>query len=122
MNQPLRELFPVTKNYVYLNHAAVCPISLPVYERMREHARDLLENGFVHFREWGAAVKHVRELAARLINARPDEIAFAPNTSAGLAMINRAASSRTCLTAAPHSRKWTKPFSSRSRACSRIRS
>src|SRR5262245_12978619 len=87
MNAEIRELFPVTQNYVYLNHAAVCPISIPVYERMRRHARDLLENGAVHFREWGASVKQARELAARLINAGPDEIAFAPNTSAGLAMI-----------------------------------
>jgi selenocysteine lyase/cysteine desulfurase len=87
MNQEIRELFPVTKNCVYLNHAAVAPISLPVYERMERHARDLLEHGAAHFREWIAEVKHVRALAAQLINANADEIAFAPNTSAGLAMI-----------------------------------
>lgn len=61
MNREIRELFPVTKNYVYLNHAAVCPISLPVYERMEKHARDLMENGAANFREWLAAVKHTRE-------------------------------------------------------------
>jgi len=87
MDSEIRKLFPVTQNYIYLNHAAVCPISIPVYERMQRHARDLLENGAAHFREWGAAVNHTRELAARLINAHSDEIAFAPNTSAGLAMI-----------------------------------
>src|SRR5215468_11335713 len=87
MNSEIRKLFPVTQNYIYLNHAAVCPISIPVYERMQRHTRDLLENGSVHFREWGAAVRQTRELAARFINAAPEEIAFAPNTSAGLAMI-----------------------------------
>jgi selenocysteine lyase/cysteine desulfurase len=87
MNPEIRKLFPVTQNHVYLNHAAVCPISLPVYERMQAHARDQLENGAVHFRNWLAAIKQARELAARLINAFDDEIAFAPNTSAGLAMI-----------------------------------
>src|SRR5262249_21315358 len=87
MNSEIRKLFPVTENYVYLNHAAACPISIPVYERMRRHTRDLLENGAVNFRDWLAAIKHTRELAARLINAMPDEIAFAPDTSAGLAMI-----------------------------------
>lgn len=87
MNSEIRKLFPVTKNYLYLNHAAVCPISLPVYERMQAHTRDLLENGAANFREWLAAIKHTRELAAGLINARANEIAFAPNTSAGLAMI-----------------------------------
>ncbi|HKQ76332.1 MAG TPA: aminotransferase class V-fold PLP-dependent enzyme [Blastocatellia bacterium] len=87
MNHEIRKLFPVTQNYVYLNHAAVCPISIPVYDRMQRHTRDLLENGAVHFRDWLAAVKQTRDLAARLINASPDEIAFAPNTSAGLSMI-----------------------------------
>ena len=87
MNEEIRKLFPVTQNYVYLNHAAVCPISIPVYERMQEYTRDLLEQGLVHFREWYAAVGRVRETGAKLINAHDDEIAFAPNTSAGLAMI-----------------------------------
>jgi selenocysteine lyase/cysteine desulfurase len=87
MNPEIRKLFPVTQNYVYLNHAAVCPISTPVYERMQRHTRDLLENGAVNFNNWLAAIKHTRKLAAQLINATPDEIAFAPGTSAGLAMI-----------------------------------
>ncbi len=87
MDSEIRKLFPVTQNYIYLNHAAVCPISIPVYESMERHTRDLLENGAVQFREWLASVRQTRELAARLINASPDEIAFAPNTSAGLAMI-----------------------------------
>jgi selenocysteine lyase/cysteine desulfurase len=87
MNSEIRQLFPVTQNCIYLNHAAVAPISLPVYERMERHARDLLEHGATNFREWIAAVRQVRGLAAQLINAQPDEIAFAPNTSSGLAMI-----------------------------------
>lgn len=87
MNNEIRRLFPITKNYIYLNHAAVGPIALPVYERMEGHARDLLENGAVNFRAHLAAVKGVRQLAAQLINASADEIAFAPNTSAGLAII-----------------------------------
>jgi selenocysteine lyase/cysteine desulfurase len=87
MNSEIRKLFPVTQNHIYLNHAAVCPISIPVYERMQRHARDVMENGAVNYREWLAAIKQARELSARLINARPDEIAFASSTSAGLAVI-----------------------------------
>ncbi len=87
MNKEIRELFPVTRQYTYLNHAAVGPISRPVYERMSEYTADLLGHGLVHFREWGEAVERVRELAAQLVNADPAEIAFAPNTSAGLGMI-----------------------------------
>jgi cysteine desulfurase/selenocysteine lyase len=87
MNSEIRELFPVTKEYVYLNHAAVCPISLPVAERMLECTSDLLNHGFVHFEKWGNRVKKVRQLAAQFINAEESEIAFAPNTSSGLAFV-----------------------------------
>ena len=87
MNEEIRRLFPVTKNHIYFNHAAVAPISQPVFDGMTAYARDLLEHGLVHWREWGERVARVRELGAALVNAAPDEIAFAPSTSAGLAMI-----------------------------------
>lgn len=83
----VRPLFPVTNNYVYLNHAAVAPISLPVYEAMQRYTRDLLDCGLVHWRAWGEEVERVRGLAARLVNAQPHEIAFAANTSTGLSVI-----------------------------------
>jgi selenocysteine lyase/cysteine desulfurase len=87
MTQSLRQLFPVTQNYIYLNHAAVAPLSLPVYEAMQGYTRDLLEHGLVHWREWGAEVDRVRGLAAQLIHAKPAEIAFAANTSTGLSIV-----------------------------------
>ncbi|MFN0088449.1 MAG: aminotransferase class V-fold PLP-dependent enzyme, partial [Blastocatellia bacterium] len=87
MTPEIRDLFPVTRNCVYLNHAAVCPISVPVHERMERHLRDLRDHGAVNYRDWLADVRRVREAAARFINAHRDEIAFAPNTSAGLSMI-----------------------------------
>lgn len=87
MNTNLRQLFPVTNNYVYFNHAAVAPISIPAYEAMQRYTQDLLQHGLVHWREWGPEVEKVRGLAARLINAKPNEIAFAANTSTGLSFI-----------------------------------
>ncbi len=87
MNSDIRQLFPVTKNHIYLNHAAVAPLSLPVYDAMQNYTRDLLEHGLVHWREWSQAVDRVRELAAQLINAKPHEIAFAANTSTGLSFV-----------------------------------
>jgi len=87
MTDDLRKLFPVTERYVYLNHAAVAPISLRVYQRMQEHARDQLEHGIVNYDQWSTTIKKTRQSAADLINARREQIAFAQNTSAGLAMI-----------------------------------
>ncbi len=87
MTPEIRKLFPVTQNYVYLNHAAVCPISLPVAERILEYTADLLNHGFVNFENWGSRIKKVRHLAAQFINAEAGEIAFVPNTSSGLAFV-----------------------------------
>ncbi|MBL8207156.1 MAG: aminotransferase class V-fold PLP-dependent enzyme [Blastocatellia bacterium] len=87
MNIKRRELFPVTKDYIYLNHAAVAPLPLPAFEAMQRYTRDLLEHGLVHWREWGQEVERVRALAAQLINAKPHEIAFAANTSTGLSLV-----------------------------------
>ena len=87
MNEEIRRLFPVTQNCTYLNHAAVGPLSLPVYEAMARHLRDQLEHGAAHYLDWFVGVKKTRQLCASFINAAVDEIAFAPNTSAGLAMM-----------------------------------
>lgn len=87
MNEELRRLFPVTQNYIYLNHAAVGSLSRPVFEAMERHLRDQLEYGAVHYLDWFAGVKRTRELCAEFINAKPEQIAFAPNTSAGLAIL-----------------------------------
>ena len=87
MNENIRRLFPVTQNYVYLNHAAAAPLSAPVHQRIIDHARDILDSGHANWREWGIAIEDVRRQAARFVNAEPDDIAFAPNTSSGLSMI-----------------------------------
>ena len=87
MNQAIRQLFPVTEHCTYLNHAAVGTLARPVYAAMERHLRDQLEHGAVNYLDWFAAVKRTRQLCAAFINAAPEEIAFAPNTSAGLALI-----------------------------------
>jgi cysteine desulfurase / selenocysteine lyase len=87
MNEKIRQLFPVTQRCTYLNHAAVGVLPIPVYEAIERHLRDQRDYGAVNYLGWFAAVKRTRELCAQFINAKPDEIAFAPNTSAGLAMI-----------------------------------
>ncbi|MBS1812288.1 MAG: aminotransferase class V-fold PLP-dependent enzyme [Acidobacteria bacterium] len=87
MNAEFRQLFPVTKNHIYLNHAAVAPISTPVFEAMQRYTRDLLDHGLVHWREWADEVEKVRGLAAQLINASPQEVAFVANTSTGLSFV-----------------------------------
>jgi len=83
----VRELFPVTRNLVYFNHAAVGPLSARAYEAMEQHARDQRENGALHWRDWYAEYDRLRAAAARLIGAQPNEIAILKNTSEGLSFV-----------------------------------
>jgi len=87
MNETIRSLFPVTQRYVYLNHSAVCPLSTPVQKAMTGLVDDLTDNGAVHYEDWLATTETVRADAARLVNARPHEIAFMRNTSSAISTI-----------------------------------
>lgn len=86
--ETLRQEFPVTRQWIYCNHAAVAPISTRVAGAIQGVLTDLNEFGAVHWKSWGKTVEHARELAARLINSDPDEIAFVKNTSDGLSLLS----------------------------------
>lgn len=83
----IRKLFPVTKKWVYMNHAAVAPLSTRVVKAMELFLQDQLENGSVNWKDWFETYARARSLAARLINAHADEIAFVKNTSEGVSMV-----------------------------------
>lgn len=88
--QPLwerwRGAFPVTQNFIYLNHAGVAPLCRPAADAMRELATDALEFGSCHYDAWLATYDALRAAAARLTGAVPEEIALVKNTSEGIAM------------------------------------
>lgn len=79
-----RDLFPVTQRYTYLNHAANSPLSARVIGAMKALLDDQSQHAGVHFEQITGRVNEARQLAARLINAASDEIAFVRNTSSGL--------------------------------------
>ncbi len=82
-----RDQFPVTRRLTYLNHAAVAPLSRAASEAMKNFADDACEFGSFHYDDWLDAYDGLRAAAARLINARPEEIAIVKNTSEGIATI-----------------------------------
>jgi selenocysteine lyase/cysteine desulfurase len=83
----LRDLFPVTRNVIYFNHAAVGPLSARACDAMERHARDQRDFGAMHWREWYAEYEYLRQAAARLIGAEASEIAILKNTSEGLSFV-----------------------------------
>ncbi len=84
---PYRERFPAAENLIYLNHAAVAPLSRPAAEAMRWLAEDALNHGSAHYERWLDAYAGLRRAAARLVNSEPEEIALMKNTSEGISTI-----------------------------------
>jgi cysteine desulfurase / selenocysteine lyase len=87
MNEQLRALFPITERAVYLNHAAVSPPPIPTIEAIQSQLRDVAENGSLNYRSWIEVKEKARKLAAEMIGARTEQIAFMRNTSDGLSTV-----------------------------------
>jgi cysteine desulfurase/selenocysteine lyase len=81
-----RREFPVCERKIFLAHAGVSPLPRRVADAMGQYlaaaARDNQENALTE-----ATIAETRTLAARLIDAQPEEIAFVGSTSMGLAMV-----------------------------------
>lgn len=82
-----RDQFPVTGRLIYLNHAAVAPLSKPAAEAMQGLAGDALDFGSLHYDRWLDTYEGVRVAAAKLIGASRGEIAIVKNTSEGIATV-----------------------------------
>ncbi|MCK4474587.1 aminotransferase class V-fold PLP-dependent enzyme [Candidatus Bathyarchaeota archaeon] len=78
--EKIREQFPITKNKVFLNHAAQSPLPKPVADAVHRYVDDFSDFGATSI-EWNDGGK---PLFAKLINAKTCEIAFVENTSVGL--------------------------------------
>jgi cysteine desulfurase / selenocysteine lyase len=79
--------FPVSRNLVYLNHAAVAPLCPAAAEAMEWLAQDALNYGSLHYSKWLEAYEGLRSSAARLVHGAPQEIALVKNTSEGIATV-----------------------------------
>lgn len=82
-----RSQFPVTRELIYLNHAAVAPLSKPSADAMKHLADDACLFGSLHYDQWMAVYDGLRKASASLINATPEEIAIVKNTSEGIATV-----------------------------------
>lgn|SRR5215469_3767401 len=79
--------FPVRERLVYLNHAAVAPLTKPAADAMKALVNDCTEFGSLHYDRWMAEYEALRVAAARLIGADRSEIALVKNTSEGIATV-----------------------------------
>jgi len=81
--EKIREAFPLTKEYIYFNNAATGACSTHVAAALKEYADSRLALSPEASR-WNERIVESKRLFAQLIGAREGEIAFVPNTTAGL--------------------------------------
>ena len=82
--------FPVRRNLVYWNHAAVAPLPRRVADAITAHTENVRDRGAADWRAWFGAIDQARGKAARRIGARASEIAFLPSTSWALNTVAQA--------------------------------
>jgi len=86
-NEDLRQReFPVAREKIFLAHAGVCPLPHRVAEAIRQYAA-LCSEGDQETLLPVFQLRHSRELAAKLLGAKPEEIAFVGPTSLGLSLV-----------------------------------
>lgn len=83
-----RDDVPLLKEQVFLNHAAIAPISLTVKAAVLKGAEAMLHDIPLSDEEAQLVYKSGRELAAALISCRTDQIAYVQNTSTAMSMIS----------------------------------
>jgi selenocysteine lyase/cysteine desulfurase len=86
-NETLRQTeFPVTRDKVFLAHAAVSPLPQRVATAIRTYAARCTDDDQETLLP-PQQIHRSRELAAQLLNARPEEIALVGPTSLGLSLV-----------------------------------
>jgi len=83
----LRALFPVTQNYIYLNHSGVSPMSTCVQEAMEAEIQDVVNLATAGLPKWYGRCGEFKEKFAEHIGAEADEIALTLNTSEGINIV-----------------------------------
>ncbi|HUU02031.1 MAG TPA: aminotransferase class V-fold PLP-dependent enzyme [Myxococcota bacterium] len=83
--QAFRSQFPISEEFIYLNHAAVSPLPRRCREEMESYLDELTRYGAARYPDvvWNSLTE-TRVISARLLGARPDQIFFVRSTSQGL--------------------------------------
>jgi cysteine desulfurase/selenocysteine lyase len=79
--------FPITEQVTHFNHAGVSPVSRRVADAVTAFINEATIIDAAAQRRWELRTEAVRAAFARLVGARPEEIAFVKNTSEGLSLV-----------------------------------
>lgn len=79
-----RDLFPITRECIYLNHAGTGPMSIPAQNAIAQCVATYSRQAEFDIDDYFRLVKHARSAVARFIKADATEIVLTHNTSEGL--------------------------------------
>jgi selenocysteine lyase/cysteine desulfurase len=82
----MRDLFPITRRYAYLDHAAIAPLSTPVRSAMMVFLDRQSEEPF-EMAHWERLRTQVRSRVGELVSVAPERITFVKNTTSGLGLV-----------------------------------
>jgi selenocysteine lyase/cysteine desulfurase len=82
-----RELFPITRQFAFLNHAATSPPSVRVVSAISDFYNACANKASKDYKKWMSEVEVTRTRVAQFIHGYADEIAFVGNTSEGLSTV-----------------------------------
>lgn len=84
--QDMRELFPITRRYAYLNAASIAPFAGPVRAAIDVYLGRQGEEPFDEA-HWWKLREQVRGLVGQLLQVRPETCSFTHSTTAGLSLV-----------------------------------
>jgi cysteine desulfurase/selenocysteine lyase len=84
-----KEFFPALREHTYIMAASASPMNKKAYEEGLNYLNTMLKHGDIYYEQFKEQVDKNREIIAKYINAKPEEIAFVPNVSAGMNIIAR---------------------------------
>ncbi|TVZ27203.1 selenocysteine lyase/cysteine desulfurase [Gillisia sp. Hel_I_86] len=79
----LRKVFPVLRQYTYLNNASCGLLSEKVFEYRQDHDLDLLISGSMFRDQHGKVLEEVRETVGDFFNCSPNRVGLIHNFSSG---------------------------------------
>ena len=85
--QTMRATMPIAEQFAYFDHAAVAPLSSRAANAMSTWLQQAAEQGDTLWPQWASEVEDARNLAAELLGASSQQIAFVPNTSMGINIV-----------------------------------
>jgi cysteine desulfurase / selenocysteine lyase len=82
-----RSQMPIHRQWAYLDHAAVAPLSQPAGDAIRSWASQAETLGDTVWPHWAANIARMRGQFAELIHADADDLFVVPNTSTGISLV-----------------------------------